>query len=126
MKKTLKFLLTSARAGCLGGLLALCSSSLANAEVSSAGSGEIAIYTEAAGTDVITTADFSHDFDTKEREDVGSFTLSVDEITLNRDGHYLAIYDTRFNGAPQAGTEERVELQSYLNHRYHWPAGSLR
>ncbi len=115
MKKTLKFLLTSARAGCLGGLLALCSSSLANAEVSSAGSGEIAIYTEAAGTDVITTADFSHDFDTKEREDVGSFTLSVDEITLNRDGHYLAIYDTRFNGAPQAGTEERVELQSCLN-----------
>lgn len=115
MKKTKNSLLTLAKGSCLTGLLSLCSITSVAGAPSSAGSGEIAIYSEATGTDVITTADFSHDFDTNGREDAGSFTRAGSDITLNRDGHYLAIYDSRFNGAPQAGSEERVEVQSCLN-----------
>jgi len=115
MKKTLKFLLISAKGSGLLGLISLCSSLPAYADPSSDGSGEIAIYSEATGTDVLTAADFTHDFDTNNREDAGSFTRSGSDITLIRAGHYLAIYNARFNGAPQAGTEERVEIQSSLN-----------
>ncbi|MFT7302836.1 MAG: hypothetical protein ACI8UZ_001674 [Akkermansiaceae bacterium] len=115
MKKPMKFLFTSAKASCLVGLLSLCSATPAVGASSSDGAGEVAIYSEATGADVITTFDFTHDFDTSDREDAGSFTRAGADITLNRDGHYLAIYDSRFNGAPQAGTEERVEVQSCLN-----------
>ncbi|MGY8658031.1 MAG: galactose-binding domain-containing protein [Verrucomicrobiales bacterium] len=115
MKKTKNSLLTLAKGSCLLGLLSLCSTTPVAGAPSSDGSGEIAIYSEATGTDVITTADFTHDFDTNGREDTGSFTRAGSDITLNRNGHYLAIYNSRFNGAPQAGTEERVEVQSCLN-----------
>ena len=104
----------SLQATALAVLLALSSTSSVKAAQSSAGAGEIAIYTEATGTDVLTTADLIHDFDTNDREDAGIFTRSGADITLNRAGHYLAIYNSQFNGAPQAGTEERVEIQSYL------------
>ncbi|MDA7649469.1 hypothetical protein N8580_03945 [Akkermansiaceae bacterium] len=117
MKKTMKFLFTSAKASCLVGLLSLFSPSSAEAAASSEGSGEVAIYTEATGTDVLTTADFIHDFDTNDREDSGSFTRSGADITLNRPGHYLAIYNTRFDSdAANANTNnQRVEIQSPLN-----------
>ena len=111
---------SSKKVAALFGLLALSAAPIANAAMSSAGSGEIAIYTEATGTDVIaqngsTAAGFlAHDFDTNDREDAGSFTRAGADITLNRAGHYLAIYNSQFNGAPQAGSEERVEVQSYL------------
>ncbi|MDB4282466.1 VCBS domain-containing protein [Akkermansiaceae bacterium] len=116
MKKTMKFLFTSAKASCLVGLLSLFSPSSAEAAASSEGSGEVAIYTEATGTDVLTTADFIHDFDTNDREDSGSFTRSGADITLNRPGHYLAIYNTRFDSdAANANTNnQRVEIQSHL------------
>ncbi|MDA7862182.1 VCBS domain-containing protein [Akkermansiaceae bacterium] len=112
----MKFLFTSAKASCLVGLLSLFSPSSAEAAASSEGSGEVAIYTEATGTDVLTTADFIHDFDTNDREDSGSFTRSGADITLNRPGHYLAIYNTRFDSdAATANTNnQRVEIQSHL------------
>ena len=100
--------------------LALFAATPANATKSSPGSGEIAIYTEATGGDVIAQNGslaggfLAHDFDTDDRQDGGSFTQNGANITLNRAGHYLAIYNSQFNGAPQAGTEERVEIQSYL------------
>ncbi|MDB4377601.1 cadherin-like domain-containing protein [Akkermansiaceae bacterium] len=112
----MKFLFTSAKASCLVGLLSLFSPSSVEAAASSEGSGEVAIYTEATGTDVLTTADFIHDFDTNDREDSGSFTRSGADITLNRPGHYLAIYNTRFDSdAANANTNnQRVEIQSHL------------
>ncbi|MDA7517912.1 hypothetical protein N8511_03115 [Akkermansiaceae bacterium] len=112
MKKTMKFLFTSAKASCLVGLLSLFSPSSAEAAASSEGSGEVAIYTEATGTDVLTTADFIHDFDTNDREDSGSFTRSGADITLNRPGHYLAIYNTRFESA--LGLSQRMGLPNFL------------
>ena len=92
----------------------------ARAASSSPGSGEIAIYTEAAGGDVIAPngsigADFLvHDFDTTVREDTDSFTLAGADVTLNRAGHYLAIYNARFDGTAETGSEERIEVQSHL------------
>lgn len=112
MKKTTVSFLTSAKATCLVGLLTLCSSPSADAADSSVGTGEIAIYSEATGADAITTADFTHDFDTTDREDAGSFTRAGANITLNRTGHYLAIYNSRFDRTG-AGTN-RVETQSHL------------
>lgn len=82
------------------------------AQTSSLGSGEIAIYTEAGGGDAITTADFTHDFDTTGREDAGSFTLGGTDITLNRTGHYLAIYNSRFDRT--GAGNNRTEVQSFL------------
>ncbi len=93
-------------------ILALFAATPAYAAKSSPGSGEVAIYTEAGGADPITTADFTHDFDTTTREDVGSFSLSGGDITLNRTGHYLAIYNSRFD---RTGTvANRTETQSQL------------
>ena len=87
---------------------------------SSPGSGEIAIYTEAAGGDAIAPngavdAGFlTHDFDTNVREDSDTFTRAGADVTLNRAGHYLAIYNARFDGTAEVGAEERVEVQSHL------------
>lgn len=85
-----------------------------NAADSSPGAGEIAIYTEGGGGDAITTADFTHDFDTNDREDGGSFARSGSDITLSRPGHYLAIYNSRFDANAETGAEQRVEVQSHL------------
>jgi len=87
---------------------------LPSTDAASAGAGEIAIYTETTGTDAITTADFTHDFDSPAvREDSGSFTLgSGTNITLNRSGHYLAIYNSQFESASTA--DARSEVQSHL------------
>ena len=113
MKTT--FLSSAFKKSGLAGLLALCPFSSATAALSSPGSGEIAIYSETLGGEFITTAEFVHDFDESEREDLGSFSRAGADITLNRAGHYLAIYDARFKASPETGTEQRVEVQSNLN-----------
>lgn len=88
------------------------------AQSSSLGSGEIALYTEAGGGDAIvqngnlTTNVLTHDFDASVREDVGSFSRVGADITLNRAGHYLALYNSQFDRLP--GGSNRSEIQSYL------------
>ena len=54
---------------------------------SSAGSGDVAIYTATAGGEAITTGDFTHSFDATDREDAGSFSRSGTDVALNRSGH---------------------------------------
>ena len=108
------------RLAALGTLLAATFTPIADAAQSSAGSGEIAIYREATGTDTIgpnanpTSGFLIHDFDTNDREDAGSFSRTGADITLNRAGHYLAIYNSRFDATVETNAEQRVEIQSYL------------
>lgn len=114
MKHTMKHLFKSAKIGFLGAVLALGSPHFASAAQSSPGSGDIAIYTHSTGGGAITTADFTHDFDTDDRQDAETFSRSGTDVTLNRAGHYLAIYNSQFNSSGTAGTELRVEVQSNL------------
>lgn len=120
MKTILRTFSRPSRRSVLAALFSLVPLSGAFAAISSEGAGEIAIYREAGGADVInpngsTAAGFlAHDFDTNEREDGGSFTRNGADITLNRTGRYLAIYNSRFDGTAETGTEQRVEVQSYL------------
>lgn len=116
----LRTLSRPSRRSVLAGLFSLVPLSGAFAAISSEGAGEVAIYREAGGADVISpngsTANgfLTHDFDTNEREDGGSFTRVGADVTLNRTGHYLAIYNSRFDATPETSTEQRVEVQSYL------------
>lgn len=120
MKKSLFHPLGRGARACLATVISLGAILGSHAAVSSPGAGEIAIYREATGGDTLgaggsTAAGFiSHDFDTNDREDAGSFTRSGADVTLNRSGRYLAIYNSRFDAAGASGTELRVEVQSYL------------
>lgn len=73
--------------------------------------GKIAIYREATAADSITTATFSHNFDTTVyQDDIYSMTASS-SVTLKK-GYYAVMYGSRFDSV--AGTR-RSEIQSYLN-----------
>ena len=74
--------------------------------------GDLAIYREAAGTDVITTSDFDHDWDTTVKEDIASFSLDVDNKSIKlKAGHYLVLYGARFD---DTGGNNRSEIQTQL------------
>lgn len=78
--------------------------------------GDIAVYREATGGDVITHAsnpgpNFDHDFDTTVRED-GIYSKSGSVITLGEAGHYLAFANSRYRIDPAGGG--RHELSNRL------------
>ena len=89
----------------------------AQAVDSSAGSGEIAIYTQAAAgpgiaeNGSVSSGFISHGFDNNLRQDPGSFSRSGADVTLSRSGYYLAIYNSQFDSTSGAN---RSEIQSYL------------
>ncbi|NQU22378.1 MAG: hypothetical protein HQ567_13955, partial [Candidatus Nealsonbacteria bacterium] len=72
--------------------------------------GDIAIFREAAGTNAITTANFDHTFDTVVR-DTGNYSLTGSDISITEAGHYLALYNSRFDST---GGSDRSEIQSQL------------
>jgi len=101
---------------------------LALASAAQADSGDIAIFTEAGGTDAITTADFIHDWDTTVRSTAGYSLDANGAITLVDGGHYLVMYNSRFDST---GGGNRSEVQSQLvladaNQPIGWSQGFIR
>ena len=87
---------------------------LIQAATPTAGSGDIAIYTNGgtAGPNISAGATITHGFDANNRQDAGTFSRSGSDITLLRSGHYMAIYNVQFDKAASAN---RSEIQSFLN-----------
>lgn len=76
--------------------------------------GDIAIFTETtAGESIAVGASLDLNWDTEYRNDGTAFgyTLNGAAIDLNESGHYMAIYNSRFNSS---GGSERREIQSQL------------
>ena len=94
----------------VGGLVLACG------PTAQAGSGDIAIFTEAGGADVITTSVFDHDWDTTVRTSAPYTLDSNGGVVLGEGGHYLVMYNSRFDDQNGGNSgSQRVEIQSQLN-----------
>jgi len=74
---------------------------------------DVAIYRAATAGENITTATFTHDFDTTVREDARSYNLSGGTDVECAAGHYLVLYSSRFDDPGDDGNQ-RSEIQSWL------------
>jgi hypothetical protein len=73
--------------------------------------GDIAIFREATGTDVVTTANFDHSWDTVLRPSA-AYSLDGTNTNISLDaGHHLILYNSRFD---TTGGGNRSEIQSHL------------
>ncbi len=77
--------------------------------------GDIAIYREAAGNDLLDPggASMTHDWDTTVRTESASYSLVGGTGVLCKAGHYLVLYSTRFDD-PNTGTADRSEVNTRL------------
>ncbi|MCK5027368.1 MAG: hypothetical protein KAS07_03040, partial [Candidatus Pacebacteria bacterium] len=74
--------------------------------------GDFAIYREILGTDVITTANFDHNWDNTVVESSSSFNLNADNTQIElQSGHYAVMYGARFD---TTGSNKRSEFQTQL------------
>jgi hypothetical protein len=78
------------------------------------GGGEIAVYREVTGTELITTLPFDHEWDTTERENSGAYSLNANGYEIEcAAGHHLVLYSSRFDDPANNGSE-RSEIQTQL------------
>ncbi len=91
------------------GALSLCVSSAFG------GTGDIAIYREALGNDLLDPggASMTHDWDTTVRTEPASYSLVGGTGVVCKAGHYLVLYSSRFDD-PNTGNGERSEVNTRL------------
>ena len=95
--------------GCFA-VLVLAGLSLPTAE---AAKGDHAVFRAKTAGESIPKAEFVHDFDTTNRVDSGSYTLSGGTNIQCAAGHHLVLYSSRFDDPGNNGNR-RSELQSWL------------
>ena len=76
--------------------------------------GDISIFREATGGETVSTAVYTHDFDTTVRVATASHNLSGGNSIQCAAGHHLVLYSSRFDDPGDDG-DQRAEIQSWLN-----------